>query len=131
MQSPTPFSDRPRQAQIVLAVVVPFVFGAVVGVALGLSAGAYWGLSALAAVGGVLAGLEHEDLRGGAKRGIVGGALFASGILLVHAIGGADAKVSLGSVPALLIVIDAIIGMLLGALGARLARGRSEDRQQP
>jgi hypothetical protein len=125
MAKVTMLSERPRNARIVLAGVVPFVFGAVVGVALGISAGLYWGLSALAAVGGVLAGLEHEDAKGGAKRGIVGGALFATGLLLAHAITGADEKVSLGSFPPLLIPIDAVIGMLLGALGGRLGNTRS------
>jgi hypothetical protein len=113
-------SERPRNVQIVLAAVVPFIFGAVVGVALGISAGLYWGLSALAAIGGVLAGLEHETVRSGARRGLLGGALFATGLLIAHGIAGTDAKVSLGSFPPLLIVIDAVIGMLLGMLGARL-----------
>jgi hypothetical protein len=114
--------DRPRQAQVVLAGVIPFGFGAVVGVALGVSAGLYWGLSALAAIGGVLAGTEHEEIQEGAKRGLLGGALFALGVLLLHALTGADEKVSLGSFPPFLIVIDAVIGMLLGMLGARIAR---------
>jgi hypothetical protein len=120
MEKPVPLSARPRNAQVVLAAVVPFLFGAVVGVALGISAGLYWGLSALAAIGGVLAGLEHKTVRGGARRGLLGGALFATGLLIAHAIAGTDATVSLGDFPPLLIVIDAIIGMLLGMLGARL-----------
>ena len=124
MQTPVLLRDRPRQAQIVLAVIVPFAFGAVVGVMLGVSVGAFWALSALATVGGVLVGFEHEDWRGGARRGILGGALFASGLLLAHAIAGTDAKVSLGSFPPLLIVLDAIIGMLLGMLGGRLSQAR-------
>jgi len=131
MQTPVLLRDRPRQAQIGLAVVVPFVFGAVVGVMLGISAGAYWALSALAAVGGVLIGFEHEDWRGGARRGILGGALFASGLLLAHAIAGSDAKVSLGGFPPLLIVIDAIIGMLLGALGGHLSHARRASSAPP
>src|SRR6478752_2189478 len=114
MQSPTLLRDRTREAQIVLARVVPFAFGALVGIALGVSAGLYWGLLALAAVGGVLAGLEHEDARGGARRGVIGGALFAAGLLIAHALSGADEKVSLGSFPPLLLVIDAVIGMGLG-----------------
>jgi hypothetical protein len=125
---PPLFRDRPRPVQIVLGGVVPLAFGAVVGVVLGISAGAYWGLSALAAVGGVLAGLEHRDGWGGADRGLVGGALFGTGLLIAHAIAGTHAKVSLGSFPPFLIVIDAIIGMCLGAIGGRLARatrGRS------
>jgi hypothetical protein len=122
-----PFRDRPQQAQILLAVVIPFVFGAVVGVALGISAGLYWALSALAALGAVLAGLEHEDWREGAKRGLLGGALFGLGVLLAHAAAGTDAKVSLGSFPPLLIVIDAIAGALLSAVGGWLSGRASAD----
>jgi hypothetical protein len=122
MQPPPLFRDRPRPVQIVLGGVVPLLFGAGVGVMLGVSAGWYWGLAGLAAVGGVLAGFEHQDGWGGADRGLVGGALFGSGVLIAHAIAGTEAKVSLGSIPVLLIVIDAIAGILLGALGGRLAR---------
>jgi hypothetical protein len=122
MKAPPLFRDRPRPLQIILGGVVPFAFGAVVGVVLGVSSGAYWGLAALAGLGGVLAGFEHQDGWGGADRGLVGGALFALGILLAHAIAGTKAKVSLGSFPPLLIVIDAIFGILLGAIGGRLGR---------
>jgi hypothetical protein len=122
MQAPPLFRDRPRPLQIVLGGVVPFAFGAVVGIVLGVSAGAYWALAALAALGGVLAGFEHQDGWGGADRGLVGGGLFGLGILLAHAIAGTKAKVSLGSFPPLLIVIDAIFGILLGAIGGRLGR---------
>jgi hypothetical protein len=122
MQAPPLFRDRPRPLQIILGGVVPFAFGAVVGVVLGVSSGAYWALAALAGVGGVLAGFEHQDGWGGADRGLVGGGLFGLGILLAHAIAGTKAKVSLGSFPPLLIVIDAIFGILLGALGGRLGR---------
>jgi hypothetical protein len=119
MPEPIPLQDRSRSVQIILACVVPFVFGAIVGIALGASAGLYWALSALAALGAVLAGREHSDARGGALRGLLGGVLFACGVLLLHAVTGAEEKVSLGDVPALLIVIDAVIGAILSALGAR------------
>lgn len=113
--------ERPRRVQVALAVVAPFVLGAITGIGLGIAAGAYWALSAVAVVGGVLAGLEHEDWRGGARRGLLGGALFGLGVLLAHAASGADAKVSLGSFPPLLIVIDAVIGMFLGILGGHIS----------
>jgi len=93
-----------------------------VGVVLGVSAGAYWGLSVLAGLGAIVAGFEHQDGWGGADRGLVGGAIFGAGILVAHALAGTTAKVSLGSFPPLLIVIDAIAGMLLGALGGRIGR---------
>lgn len=131
MQTPTLLRDRPRPVQIVLGGLVPLAFGAVVGVMLGVSAGVYWALAALAGIGGVLAGFEHQDGWGGADRGLVGGALFGLGVLLAHWIAGTHAKVSLGSFPPLLIVVDAIAGMLLGALGGRVARGmREREREQ-
>jgi len=123
MPAPPPlFRYRPRAHQIVLGGIVPFVFGAVVGVVLGVSAGAFWALSALAGLGGVLAGFEHPDGWGGADRGLVGGAIFGLGVLIGHAIAGTTAKVSLGSFPPLVIVVDAIFGMFLGALGGRIGR---------
>jgi hypothetical protein len=89
---------------------------------LGVSTGWYWALAGIAGVGGVLAGLEHRDGWGGADRGLVGGALFGTGLLISHAIAGTEAKVSLGSFPPFLIVIDALVGILLGAIGGRIAR---------
>jgi len=130
MQTPTLLRNRPRPVQIVLGGVVPFAFGAVVGVVLGVSAGAYWALAVLAGIGAVLAGFEHQDGWGGADRGLVGGVLFGLGVLLAHWIAGTRAKVSLGSFPPLLIVVDAIFGMLLGALGGRVARGMREREQE-
>jgi hypothetical protein len=129
MQMPTLFRDRPRPIQIVLGGGVPLAFGAVVGIVLGISAGVYWALAVLAGLGAVLAGFEHQDGWGGADRGLVGGALFGTGLLVAHAIAGTDAKVSLGGFPPLLIVIDAIFGMFLGALGGRLARGMRERQE--
>jgi hypothetical protein len=122
--------DRPRAVQIVLGGLVPFAFGALVGVVLGISAGVYWALAVLAGIGGVLAGFEHQDGWGGADRGLVGGALFGLGVLLAHWIAGTHAKVSLGGFPPLLIVVDAIAGMLLGALGGRVVRGMREREQE-
>jgi hypothetical protein len=116
------FGERSREAQVVLAVVVPFIFGAIVGVVLGASAAVYWILSAVAALGAVVAGLEHPDARSGALRGLVIGAVYGIAVLLAHAVAGTDAKVSLGSFPPLLIVIDAVAGAALAALGGRLSR---------
>ncbi len=126
MQAPTLFRDRPRPVQIVLGGAVPLLFGAVVGIVLGVSSGGYWGLSALAGLGAVLAGFEHQDGWGGADRGLVGGAVYGIGVLVAHAIAGTHAKVSLGGFPPLLIVIDAIAGMLLGAIGGRIGRAIRE-----
>jgi NO-binding membrane sensor protein with MHYT domain len=121
---PPRFEDRTSETRIVLAIVVPLLFGALAGVFVGISAAVYTLLAVLAAIGGVLAGLEHPDPRGGARRVFIGGALFGLGILLAHAIAGTDAKVSLGGFPPLLILIDAIIGAVLGAIGGGISRSR-------
>ena len=130
MLTPTLFRDRPRWAQVVLGGVVPCAIGALAGILVGVSAGAYWAVAILAAVGGVAAGFEHRDGWGGADRGLVGGALYGISLLVAHAIAGTDATVSLGSFPPLLAVVTAIIGMLLGALGGRLARGARERAEE-
>jgi hypothetical protein len=121
MEAPL-FRDRSRPAQIILGGVVPLLFGGGVGVVLGVSTTWYWVLAGVAAIGGVLAGLEHRDGWGGADRGLVGGALFGLGVLIGHAIAGTEAHVSLGKFPPFLIVIDAFVGIFLGALGGRIAR---------
>jgi len=132
MLTPTLFRDRPRPLQVILGGVIPFAVGALAGVMLGVAAGAYWAVGALAAVGGILAGFEHRDGWGGADRGLVGGALYGIGLLTAHAVAGTDATVSLGSFPPLLVVFTAIIGMLLGALGGRIGRSiRDRAERQP
>jgi 4-amino-4-deoxy-L-arabinose transferase-like glycosyltransferase len=121
---PTLLRERSENSQVWLAVIVPLVFGAIVGIFLGTSATVYWILLAVAALGALLSGLEHDQVKEAAGRGAVAGAMFGLGILAAHQLAGTDAKVSLGSFPAALIVIDAIAGALLAALGCRLARRR-------
>jgi hypothetical protein len=130
MPETIPFNERGREAQILLAVVVPFIFGAIVGIVLGTSTAVYWILSAIAAIGAILAGLEHPDARSGALRGLVIGAIYGIGLLLAHAVAGTDAKVSLGGFPPLVIVIDAVVGALLAGLGGGLAGGRANRSSQ-
>jgi hypothetical protein len=131
MLEPTLLRDRPRPAQIVLGGVVPAIVGAVAGILLGVSAGAYWTIAILAGVGAFLAGFEHLDGWGGADRGLVGGAIYGTALLVAHAIAGTHATVSLGKFPPLLVVVTAIFGMLLGAAGGRLARYLRERRAVP
>ena len=117
---PPLLSERPREHQLVLRFVVPAVFGVIVGIVLGASAPIYWVLQVIAAIGGLLAGLEHREAGEGALRGVVGGLLFGAFILIAHEISGADAEVDLGDAPILLPVVTAIAGAILGALGARV-----------
>jgi ABC-type Na+ efflux pump permease subunit len=123
---PVLFRDRSRPLQIVLGGIIPAATGALAGVLLGVSAGAYWAVGAVAAIGGFLSGFEHLDGWGGADRGLVAGFIYGVALLVAHAIAGTDAKVSLGKFPPLLAVITAILGMLLSAAGGRLARHQRE-----
>src|SRR3954466_10588349 len=125
---PTLFAERPPAVQFVVGLVVPAAFGALVGVMLGVSAAAYYGLQVLAAIGGVLGGLEHRNGSDAADRGLLGGLVFGSFLLLAHAITGAEAKASLGDLPGLLVVFAGIAGALLGALGGAI-RARRTARQ--
>jgi 4-amino-4-deoxy-L-arabinose transferase-like glycosyltransferase len=124
VSKPTRLRERPENTQVVLAVIVPLLFGAVVGVVLGTSASLYWILLAVASLAALLSGLEHDEVKEAAGRGAVAGAMFGLGILAAHQLAGTDAKVSLGSFPPLLIVIDAIAGALLAALGCWLGGRR-------
>jgi hypothetical protein len=128
MQASPLFRERPRSIQVVLGLVVPLALGALAGVFLGISAGVYWAIGLIAFAGGILAGFEHADAWDGADRGLVGGTLYGTGLLLAHAIAGTDAKVSLPGFEPILVVFTAIIGMLLGALGGKI-RGSAMQRR--
>src|SRR5919204_6995456 len=65
------FRQRERSVQIVTALVVPAVFGAVAGIVLGISAGLYWAIQVVALIGAVLAGPEHTSGPEGVRPGLV------------------------------------------------------------
>jgi len=116
--SPVPFRDRSRPVQLLLAGVLPSLIGAVAGILLGVSSIAYLAIGLLAAVGSFLSGLEHENGWSGADRGFVAGVVYGTSLLLVHALVGTHATVTLGSFPPALVVITALVGMFLAAAGA-------------
>ena len=126
MRNSVLFRERPLAVKVVTGLVVPAAFGAVTGVVLGVSAAGYWALSLLAVAGGVLAGFEHRDGWEGADRGLVGGAVFGTAILVAHALAGTHAQVALPKFAPILAVFTAVIGMFLGALGGRLRRAALE-----
>lgn len=130
MRKPPLLRNRTPNTQVFLAVGVPFVFGCIVGIVLGHSASTYWILLAVAALGGLLAGLDHDDTGEALARGAISGAVFGIGILFAHELAGNEAKVSLGSLPAALIVIDAVAGAVLAFLGC-WAFGRARRRRTP
>ena len=124
--SPVLLRDRSRPAQILIAGVIPTALGALQGILIGASPVAYWIVAVLAAVGAFFAGFEHRDGWGGADRGFFGGVFYGVALLVVHALVGTHAKVSLGSFPPLLAVTTAIIGMFISAAGGRIARVQRE-----
>ncbi len=129
--SPTLLAERPRSEQVLVAGLIPAVIGGVAGVLIGVSSGGYWVLAALAAIGALVAGFEHPDGRSGFTRGLAGGLMYGVTLLVVHALAGTHARVSLGGFPPLLIVVTGVVGAGLGAVGGRLAPGlrqRAADR---
>ncbi len=126
MNKPPLLEEHPRSIQVLLAIVLPLLFGGLTGYFLGVSAAAYAILSVLAIVGGIGAGFDHVGPGAGAKRGVLGGTLFATGVLLAHEISGADPKTDLPHPAILLVPLFAILGSAFGAIGGWLrARGHA------
>src|SRR6059036_2214207 len=122
-------ADRPVGEQVFIVLVLPALFGAICGVLLGISGGVYTVLTILAILGGVAAGYDHPTAREGALRGIAGGALFGTFILLAHAVTGTHAKAKIPEPHIVLPIITTVISIGLGAIGgalrARQLRARS------
>ena len=98
----------------------PLLLGLVAGFLLGETAAGYWVVTAIATIGGVLAGTEHQTTRDGALRGLAGGFLFGLGIWLAHVISADPEVVHLPSPALLIVLITTIAGVGLGALGGWL-----------
>jgi len=128
MYNPMLLRDRPLPAQVIAGGVIPGIAGAIAGLLVGWSAGAYWAFQVLIVIGGFLAGFEHRDGWGGADRGLVAGFIYGVVLLIVHYITGTHAKVSLGSFPPFFAIVTAIIGMFISAAGGRVARVQRERR---
>jgi hypothetical protein len=127
MRQPELLESHPPRLQLILAIVVPAVFGLVTGIFLGVSEIVYFVLSILGIAGGYLAGKEHVGGDEGAIRGFTGGILFGTFILAGDAITGMDRKAHLPEPDIMLVVITTVFGIGLGALGGR-ARGKREAR---
>jgi hypothetical protein len=105
--------------QIVLAVLVPALFGAICGWLLGVNKTAYLVLSILALLGGYAAGTEHKGGGQGALRGIIGGSLFGGFILIVNEALDKEPKADLPKPHIWLLAITVGVGVVLGTLGGR------------
>ena len=127
MRQPDLLDSHSPETQMIIAIVVPSVFGIVTGVFLGISEVIYLLLSVLGIAGGYMAGKEHVGAREGALRGFTGGILFGTFILAGHALTGLERKANLPEPEILLVVITTVFGIGLGALGGR-SRGKSESR---
>jgi hypothetical protein len=117
---PPLLAEHPRGLQILLAGVVPVLYGAVTGYFLGVSEGTYLVLSIIGILGGIGAGFDHLGAGAGARRGVVAGLLFGGSILIAHEIHGADAKADLPDPEVLLVVVTTVLGAAFGAIGGWL-----------
>jgi hypothetical protein len=117
--------------QILLAVVIPALFGALCGWLLGVDKTAYLVLSILALLGGYAAGTEHKGALEGAARGVVGGLLFGGFILLVNEALDKEPKADLPDPKILLLAITVGVAVVLGAMGGRARANHNEDEKKP
>ena|SRR5215207_1852191 len=114
--------------QIVVANVVPCVFGAITGIMLGVHEIAYFALvGPIGIAGGYFAGLEHRSAPEGAARGALGGVQFGALILGAHELSGLDPEAQLPEPAILLAVLTTVIGAILGFFGG-LTRERLSRR---
>jgi hypothetical protein len=130
MNEPAASTQLPRSVQFQLELIGPLLLGMVCGFFLGISAAAYWAVSAAGLLGGIAGGLEQQSPApvrngdggpGAAARGFVAGCLFGAGVLIAHAASGEPALAPLPPFEPLLVPISGAIGGGLAHLGARLA----------
>src|SRR4051794_38175131 len=99
--------ERSMNAEMALLVIGPIVLGALAGFLLGTSKGGYLIVSLIAALGGFGAGLEHDGWRSGFYRGLLGGLLYGTALLVVFDLREKAAKASLPDHESLIVVIAA------------------------
>ena len=117
-------ADRRPGEQVFIVLVLPSLFGAICGVLLGISAGIYTLLTLLGVLGGIVAGYDHATPSEGALRGVAGGSLFGTFILLAHAVAGTHAKAKIPEPHVVLPIATTLIAIALGAIGGAI-RARS------
>jgi hypothetical protein len=123
---PPLFAEMPAVARVAAAVALPVSFGLICGLILGPSAAAFLALQVVALGGGFVAGLEHDRPSTGVIRGLWGGGLLGTFILVGHALAGGDDHGLLPPTQALLPVLTMTLGALSGAAGARVRARQAE-----
>ena len=132
MHLPPAFEDRPFWLQLVGLVVVPMIFGLLSGFALGWSEVLYLVMvGPIALIGGFLGGIEHRGFEDGFVRGLLGGLVYGSFILLGHKIAGTDPKADLPDPQVGLVILTTVLGGVLGGLGGRLRARRETAEPAP
>ena len=129
--TPKLLTQRTTGGQVLIALVLPAAFGLFTGVMLGVSSGVYAVLLVLALFGGYVAGYEQRGGAEGFGRGLAGGMLFGTFILLGHAIAGTHAKTDLPDPQVLLAIITTAVGALVGALGGAMRDRRERSLRPP
>ena len=132
MHLPPAFEDRPFWLQLVGLVVVPMIFGILSGFALGWSEVLYLVMvGPIALIGGFLGGIEHRGFEDGFVRGLLGGLVYGSFILLGHKIAGTDPKADLPDPQVGLVILTTVVGGILGGLGGRFRARREAVEPAP
>jgi len=132
MHLPPAFEDRPFWLQLVGLVVVPMIFGILSGFALGWSEVLYLIMvGPIALIGGFLGGIEHRGFEDGFVRGLLGGLVYGSFILLGHKIAGTDPKADLPDPQVGLVILTTVVGGILGGLGGRFRARREAVEPAP
>jgi hypothetical protein len=121
------FDDRPFGVQMLIGIVVPVVFGILTGLALGWNGVVYWiMIGPLAIVGGFLGGTEHRSTEDGFVRGVIGGLVYGSFVLIGFEFANTEPEAYLGEPHVGLVLVTTLVGGILGALGGYV-RARAEE----
>ena len=118
------FDELPPAVRFQLAGLGPVLLGLVCGFCLHVSAGAWWGVNAAGALGGLAGGLDYAAPGPAVRRGVSGGLLFGIGVVAADAMAHGGRHAPVPTPMALLIPFSMAAGTALALLGAR-ARARA------